>query len=488
MKLILLLCLASSSIFADAIPIEILPPCPQGFETWVKWRTHLAREWSFQTNQNSDSIGEWAQAKLDRYRECRKESLPLFAREPGLDSCFKDLLEMLKATSHFRGPGSNPPRLLGMNVPDAKYYRKTSVFTAIPDDIRDNQAFLKAVSKLETMGEAYRELDKLNEARKKKKEPLIEYSRFVGNVTAKTSESKERLLLYIPGNPEKWISIALASQNGTRTPQISAIGVHTNGRKEKNIYFKDHWRLYKDAENRVEFEDVQEGKFSDACWKCHKSGLLTLPVSADLTAAEKEKVRHFNEVMLSQGVLNSGGYYDARKLGVGIGGDDQKEKNLKKLREEIFPFCVANTVSFGATGEYKKLLAEVDRTKVTEAMNCSQCHDGETRGLLTPPYGDIVFRSIREGKMPPGANLSDDERRVLKECLELEQFGVLSNLELAKLNSFMKSVEEGARPGLYRGIEGLSEKYIDGRQTRYLTRTECRAAAPESSPKSTPGH
>jgi len=69
--------------------------------------------------------------------------------------------------------------------------------------------------------------------------------------------------------------------------------------------------------------------------------------------------------------------------------------------------------------------------RLRSAMSCSRCHDGENQPRLDyptflrtlPAGGTLVSRYVvTYRKMPPGADLSDDEREALIACLDDEYY------------------------------------------------------------------
>lgn len=434
-----------------------LGECPTTFEGWVEWREKLSHRWAETINQGGNGIGNWALEQLSAIHDCRKENMNLFSKNLGLDVCWSALLDGLKTLSQFRGSDSTPPWKLGMNVSDGDYYARTSKFTAIPDDIQNNLGFLNAVNKLETLDAAYAEIARMNEARRKKGDGVIEFVRFQGNVPAANSGSRERLLLYIAGNPQKWFSVGMPNKDGTHTPQFSAIAIHADSHGNKSVYFKDHWRV--SHPNRVSFEDVKEGKFGDSCWACHKSGLLALPPLSGVTEEDQKKIPHFNDTMISVGLVGNKVFYDPSKLGPGYGGYSGDEEDLEGLREQIFPFCIPTSEPTPVDAALITPFVPIDKKRIRKAMNCSQCHNGQQRARLTPPLSDSIERKIDSGVMPPGMNLSSREKSALKYCLRLEYSGV------------------------FRGLE----KPVRGRLERYLLQKECHQQI-ENVPRPKPAH
>lgn len=492
-----LLCIIVHSAFslaeAERVLIDASKSCPHTFDEWVQQRSDVVNTFAFLELKTSDRLGEWARDQLEFLKNCRRYNRALLAQAPGIEECWASVMDWLQALEHFQGgeetldlikTDEGISRRLGMNQTDEEYYRRTSHYTEIPKDIAGNQTFLQALSDPKTLQAAYAEIGKMNEARKKQKLPAIEYARFKGNVEAMDSRTVVRLMLYIPGNPEQWFSVGLPSENGIKTPQWSAIAVYKNSAGELHVYFKDHWRVYTQSEKEntpahVSFEEVKAGKFTDSCWKCHKSGPLKLLVDSSLPEAEQKQTKHFNEIISSYGLVGSGGFYDAHKLGVGLGGDPSEEKGLAEYREKILPYCIAKGTRNKAEWN------GIDRSKIQKAMSCTRCHDGVTRGLLTVPLGDVVFRYIRSGAMPPGEKLTEKEREVLAVCLEVEYSGVSSKKEMDRLTGARNSSQ------WYNGIEGFKkpDDFIPGRLWRHLTQVECTAQGKaEKTVRPAPGH
>lgn len=95
MKLLiaLLVVLSSPQAFSGIRRVRVAERCPKTFDEWVKFREDSAYRFALMTSKESDQIGRWAEERLKHYEGCRKESVALFGRNPGLDVCWAATLD-----------------------------------------------------------------------------------------------------------------------------------------------------------------------------------------------------------------------------------------------------------------------------------------------------------------------------------------------------------------------------------------------------------
>src|SRR5215510_13640331 len=97
---------------------------------------------------------------------------------------------------------------LGFEVPDKLYFEETRQFVQIPDFLV-SQNFLRSVSRYESLNRAKAFLRELNNARAPSDQLLFfcYASRHLG--TPDNDDSFVRLLIVVPGNPEKWVQFGV---------------------------------------------------------------------------------------------------------------------------------------------------------------------------------------------------------------------------------------------------------------------------------------
>ncbi len=105
------------------------------------------------------------------------------------------------------------------------------------------------------------------------------------------------------------------------------------------------------------------------------------------------------------------------------GSEDRKEDQLVNCANK------SKKIRFTAFGgySYDAVMSQnpkIDFNKVKSAMDCTQCHNGSIRGPLNKNFSDreIAFKILVDRSMPPGAELTDDERIAVYNCLNEERF------------------------------------------------------------------
>jgi mono/diheme cytochrome c family protein len=305
------------------------------------------------------------------------------------------------------------PNQLGFNRRDADYYRETEADTALPAKLTENQELLQALS-IDDPKKAIELLNKLK----------IDFVPIVGHIPADNRE-KARMILFFPGDPEKWISVAPSGPGGL-SHLFSVIAVKRSSEGPGyQAYFKDYSREY-DKDGKVSFPPVTRAVFADSCLSCHKSGPLALPPPTDRQYLPMR--RRFNQRMQDYGVVGAGGFSDTVALGPGLGPGLSSAQVIQLRSESRLQACETRQrsgdgASAWPTGNPIPEMGQfsVDRARVRAAMNCTQCHDGVTRGAVFPPFNQDVFDRVLEGRMPPASRLNPAERRTVMECL-LEEY------------------------------------------------------------------
>ena len=311
-----------------------------------------------------------------------------------------------------------PDHELGFNVPDKQYFEETRSFVEIPDYLLQ-PAFLKLVSRWETLDKAKAFLRELNSSRAAS-EQLIFFSyisRHLG--TPDNDDSYRRLLIVVPGNaalsiPDKWVQFGI-SDPGQRvlTRNLSVVSAMTNANGTFDAYFKDYFRTY--ARNgSISIKGRWElGEGDDNCAQCHKSGILPIfPAAGSVSAAEREAVEIVNGRFRSYGSPRFGNYLDQTKLGPGLSTTAGEERNHR----------------FGK---------DFAGTNVSRAMTCQSCHNPQRLGSLNWPMDPLILNSFVEGgQMPFGFTLKDVERRRLYTNL-IEEYFATDNANPGILKSWL---------------------------------------------------
>ena len=283
---------------------------------------------------------------------------------------------------------------LGFEVPDKVYFAETETFVTIPDFLL-NPEFLQAVRRFETLPKAKAWLRAINATRSNEKQLLFLSfeSRHLG--TPDTDDSYRRLLVVVPGDPdrnipEKWVQFGITDP-GKRIPvrNLSVVAV-VPGENSSKIYFKDYFRTYRRNGSVTVKGRWELGYGDDNCVKCHKSGVLPIfPVDGSVSKDEMVVVDEVNRRFLAYSAPDFGRYLDPTKFGPGLG----------SLRA---------TASAQLTG-----------------TSCASCHQPSGLGSLNWPMDSVLISSFVEGgRMPLGSNLNELERTNLYKQLIDEYFSI----------------------------------------------------------------
>lgn len=179
-------------------------------------------------------------------------------------------------------------------------------------------------------------------------------------------------------------------------------------------FFKDLWRIREGGTITVGSRLAQTGKL-ESCYTCHKQALLPIvPAPATFDAERWGRVlQEIDARMQRQGACLLAGV-DQDAYGPGLGPVDSPLRTEAFLRS-----CAGERVGPEA----------MDRLK--RAMGCARCHDGRAQARLDHPIlrnalpdgGTLVHRFVvTYKKMPPGVDLTGDEREALVRCLEQEYY------------------------------------------------------------------
>jgi mono/diheme cytochrome c family protein len=302
-----------------------------------------------------------------------------------------------------------PDHELGFVVPDEQYFGETRDLVRIPDFLT-TRAFLRAVSRYETLARAKSYLRRLNEERPPG-EKLVFFSytsRHLG--TPDSPESYGRLLIVVPGDPsrgepDKWVQFGVpdAGARGASVRNVSVVSVTAGGGGTSNVYFKDFYRIYRRDGSFSIRGRWELGYGDDNCAQCHKSGVLPIfPEEGSVAADELPAVDEVNERFITYGPARFDPYLDVTKFGPGLG---------------------AQGPPVPADG--------AEASTVSRLMSCAVCHRPGRMGSLSWPMDKTIVSSfVKGGRMPLGATLTEPERAQLYRSLVREYFST-----------------DGARPG-----------------------------------------
>ena len=294
---------------------------------------------------------------------------------------------------------------LGFTVADKAYFAETRQYVQIPDFLL-SPAFLRAVSRNETLKQAKAMLRELNVARAADDKLLFfSYeSRHLG--TPDNPDSYRRLLIVVPGNPaqqvpEKWVQFGVPDPRA-RAPirNVSVVAVVPAAEGTTNVYFKDYFRTFRRNGSITIKGRWELGEGDDNCAMCHKSGVLPIfPVAGTVSRDEQEMVEIVNQRFLKYTRPRFDKYLDATRLGPGLGSTD--------------------------AGKLPDSLAHSTSTRGTDGVKCGACHQPNGLGSLNGPMDRVLISSyVKGGQMPFGSKLQPAERNRLYQKLIQEYFAI----------------------------------------------------------------
>ena len=349
--------------------------------------------------ENDDAIPAYRKVLKSIRRTMRQQRIDEDANFRARYRTFFDYLDVVSLETL-------PDHELGFAVSDREYFAETRQYVEVPDFLK-SQAFLRLVSRAETLEKAKDFLRQVNANRSPSDQLLFFSYRSQHLGTPDNDDSRLRLLIVVPGNvqdgvPEKWVQFGVTDR-GKRAliRNLSVVAAMTSADGLFNSYFKDYFRsLRRDGSTTIKGR-WELGYGDDNCVRCHKSGILPIfPERGSVSADEEPTVAAVNQRFRTYGSPRFDRYYDESKLGPGLSsgtGDARK----KRFGED-----------FG-------------KTAVGDAMKCSVCHQRQGLGALNWPMNSVIVSSyIRGGQMPFGWKLQESDREELNGKLVEEYFSI----------------------------------------------------------------
>jgi len=300
-----------------------------------------------------------------------------------------------------------PDHELGFNVSDQVYFAETKQYVEIPDFLL-TPAFLRAVSRFETLPQAKAMLRELNAARTPGQQLLFfsYQSRHLG--TPDNPDSFWRLLIVVPGNteqriPEKWVQFGIPDRRAARgsVRNVSIVATLPDAEGSTNAYFKDYFRTYRRNGSITIKGRWELGEGDDNCAQCHKSGVLPIfPETGSVNREEQPMVEIVNARFRAYSRPRYDKYLDASKLGPGLGSSRSNEASL--------------------FSEFR-----FDANLGTDGKTCAACHHTDRMGALSWPMDRVLISSyVKGGQMPRGFKLTLAERNRLYRKLIQDYFSI----------------------------------------------------------------
>jgi len=299
---------------------------------------------------------------------------------------------------------------LGMPVTDAEYFASTSVMSSVPT-VFASPEFLEAASRDDGFESAKVLLRTLNERLPDEGKVLFFSFRSQHLGTPDNGGAMARLLVVVPGNPERWVQFG-SGRPGEKVRNVSVVAVQTDSAGKKNTYFQDHYRTFQDDGSITLASRHDLGEGSAPCIHCHKSGVLPIfPEPGSVPSAEEAVLAQVNGRAVASMGSAFGGYWNPGASGPGLGA-----ARVVRRDDAFFGRCVPPEL----------LAARPDiTTRLDSAMRCAGCHAEGALGALNHPFNTTLLRSyILSGRMPPVDAPPADERQALYQCLLLDFFDV----------------------------------------------------------------
>jgi len=392
--IVLVLCFPVASVVA-ATPCDRIK---SQRDTWVKGRVNaliLAARAAYERDSAQTAYERQLDSITATMRQCG------LARENDFVERYPEFVQFVTTLSLERQAGHE----LGFTVADSVYFAETRQYTTIPDFLLSS-AFLRAVSRNETLRQAKTMLRELNVARAADDKLLFfSYkSRHLG--TPDNPDSFWRLLIVVPGNaaqsvPEKWVQFGVPDPRaGAPIRNVSVVAVVPAAEGATNVYFKDYFRTFRRNGSITIKGRWELGEGDDNCAMCHKSGVLPIfPVDGSVSRDELEMVEIVNQRFLKYSKPRFDKYLDASKLGPGLG--------------STTPDGLHNSAPISGSAI------------ASNGVQCGACHQPNGLGSLNWPMDRVLISSyVKGGQMPFGSKLQAAERNRLYQKLIQEYFAV----------------------------------------------------------------
>lgn len=352
---------------------------------------------------------------MNRLLECHEENQKLY-REAW--PCLQNVFEW----TYFRTAGDLNAVPLSEHSQDTAYYQtgqglEFPEMVTLPLELRQGpiaQALLGNVS-TEALERVVAEVN-----RGRPSERAISFTYFQTFPAPDTHRG--RILFYVPGpNFVQWVQFSRAMEQGSGIPpadNVSIVAVQTRARSGEALQrplaqmLDLRWQRSNNeiaASPRSIFaHPANHTGGSNSCATCHENGTVALSrnYAIGLPASRQADFRRINQALtrfMNIRVNEAGTLRDH----LPVVGPENRDRPDSFLRS-----CALNTVP-----QRWPLLRE--------AMNCAQCHNGETQRALhyiDPSRQNPVRFHLQGRTMPPDDNVltSSDDRRDLIECLSME--------------------------------------------------------------------
>ena len=389
-------------------PALVAADCPTSPHEWGVWRRQLSRDLVRAMREifsrDTRSV-ESVKPVVDEWKRCDSE---VSRTTLTVQTCLEDLSTYMNAL----WLRTEKKYLGGYRISDASYYEKADSITVIPAELQ-TPALLEDVTRFGRLSRAKSYLEGLNHSRSEDQK-LIFFSYTSQHLgTPDNVEAFGRLLVVVPGNPEKWVQYGVPEFPRQAVRNVSIVAVEKRPNGTQNVYFRDH-AVIRDSQGSL----VLRGRFelgvgADGCVDCHKTGVNPIfQTPGSVSADELPMVDAVNQRFRTYLPPSFHGDYDPNWFGPGLGTfrpnaspDVLRERVRKALRNQGEVASVSQVAS------------------VARSVNCARCHEPSFLQPLNAPLNPNTLNSyVLGGKMPPGASLTFPERRALVDVIVDDYF------------------------------------------------------------------
>lgn len=367
------------------------PPCPEKVGEWKERRA----DWALWLSYSGAGFDEATSACWKRWESAIRANEKLSA-------CLAPFNEMYKISKLNHSPGGK--RALVSTT--EQYHQDAEPFVrALPD--LSSKDFLDALARDDQKAaEAY--LDKVNVSRKREGKPALVYAVYVPNQGAPPAPNQHHEMFTIyepsttdtPPRTERWYNLATGKNPG----QYSVVATHYPEKGPPVSYFADHGRSYSDEGAKLETSRERNPDMN--CLQCHLSGG---PIALHPPKAVDPK--YANALSTINASIANVPISFSSHWGDNVGQSGRLPIPPEIIPEEYWRKCISDGAEWKANEIPKDSI-----TRVAAAANCMLCHDGKDRSLFRES-GTLVREFIDRGAMPPGVELSKQERAGLATCM-----------------------------------------------------------------------
>jgi len=336
------------------------------------------------------------------------------------------------------------------NFPDSSFildHSRSPEKTSIPAEFQTPE-FLKLVRSRRNKDKLIAYVEDLNKNRKSadKMVPLFYDSMSTAAIdnNGVLRGARGRFLIYVPGNPAKWVQFGLHSnlESEDKSPALDSAGVIAVERRDgKNITYLDDYFISADRKSYVANPNSKKN-----CLNCH-SGIGVMPIHFPNMSLDPQ----WSNVQKINAAMPTISHY-AIEAEAPVTLTDLPPMGMSKGRDQEFLLSCIGQTTEGANLLDKfdsHTLNEVERqrlrhigTAIPAAMDCVSCHTRGTTGTAAPltwPFGCTTpfLDHLKTFNMPRNNKIALTEKDIpiLQSCLLMEYFGSTGDCSNRKGNT-----------------------------------------------------